>query len=153
MASKLWLSLCLLLLLYNLIQLMNDRHHLSYKIVEEGDEFFDEVHDLNYLVCTPFAVIKKLDSSNYKPSIQNVSVRSFLNHSIASIENRLNVTDLFRLNESLIFNDHVCFLTTKVELEAGEKPFNKFLKGYGYFIFFIYSKERQPNFYERAPSI
>src|SRR5699024_8082282 len=116
MASKFWLSICLVLLVYNLIQLMNDRHQLSYKIVEEGNEFFDEVHDLNYLACTPFWIIKELDSSTTEPSTQNVSVRSFLNHSIASIERRLNVTGLFRLNESLIFNDHLCFLTTKREL-------------------------------------
>ena len=153
MASTLWLSLCLLLFVYNLMDLLSDRYLLSYKIVEKGDRFFDEVHDLNYLACTPFWNIKEFDLSTTNPESQNVSVRSFLNHSISSIEHRLNVTGLFRGNESFIFNEHVCFPTTKSELEKGKeegKPFNEFLGEYAVFSFFIYSKEKQPNFYERA---
>ena len=156
MASTLWLSLCLLLFVHNLMDLLSDRYLLSYKIVEKGDAFFDEVHDLNYLACTPFKLIKDLDLSTTESSTQNVSVRSFLIYSIASIEHRLNVTGLFRLNESFIFNEHVCFPTTKSELEKGqeEKPFNnnnnEFLEVYGIQAIFIYSKEKQPNFYERA---
>ena len=153
MASTLWLCLCLVLLVHNLIELMSDRHQLSYKIVEKGDRFFDEDHDLNYLACTPFWVIKVENSLTYEQATQIVSVKSFLNHSVASIERRLNVAGLFRLNESHIFNYHVCFPTTKTELEKGDeegKPFNRFLRIYGFQNIFIYSKEKQPNFYERA---
>ena len=150
MASNLWLFLCLVLFAHNLIDLMSDRHQLSYKIVDRGDEFFDEDHDLNYLACTPFWVIKLFGTLTYESATQKVSARSFLNHSIASIEHKLEKTGLFRLNESFIFNGHVCFLTTKNELEEEEKPFNWFLQKYGIFSFFIYSKEKQPNFYERA---
>ena len=149
MASPLWLSLCLILFAHNLIELMNDRHQLSYKIVEQGDVLSDSDYDLNYLTCTPFWEIKKLLYKNpltYDPATQKVSVRSFLNHSIATIERRLNLSGLFRLKESFIFNEHVCFLTTNSELVA----FNRFLAIYAVQNIFIYSKEKQPNFYERA---
>ena len=153
MASPLWLSLCLILFAYNLVDLLNDRHQLSYKIVEQGDVLFDADYDLNYLICTPFWEIQRLNSFPYEPEAQNVSVRSFLNHSIASIEHKLKVTGLFQLNESFIFNDHVCFPTTKSELEKPfnkKKPFNEFLHKYRVQSIFIYSKEKQPNFYEMA---
>ena len=150
MASTLWLSLCLVLFAHNLIELMSDRHQLRYKIVEQNDVLFDEDHDLNYMVCTPFKKIIDNGSLSYEPEAQNTTVRSFLNHSIVSIERRLKVTDLIRLNESGIFNDHVCFPTTKNELEDEGKPFNEFLEIYGTQRIFIYSKEKQPNFYEMA---
>ena len=153
MASKLWLCLCLVLFAHNLMDLLNDRHQLSYKIVEKGDRFFDEDHDLNYLACMPFwniQDIQDLDSLTHEPEIQKVSVRSFLNHTIASIERGLNVTGLFHLNESFIFNEHVCFSTTKSELEEEGNEFNEFLREYAVFSIFIFSKEKQPNFYERA---
>ena len=153
MASKFWLSLCLVLFAYNLIDLISNRYQLSLKIVEESDVFFDKDFDLNYLVCTPFSNIKEENSLTFERATQKVSVKSFLNYSIASIESRLNVVDLFHLNESLIFNQHVCFPTTKSLLEKGEekkKPFNRFLKEYSVFSIFIYSKEKQPNFYERT---
>ena len=146
MASKLWLSLCLVLFAHNLMELLSDRHQLSYKIVEKGDAFFDEDRDLKYLVCTPFSFIKRFDSLNNEGVTRNVSVRSFLNYSIKSIEHQLNVTGLFHLNESHIFNSHVCFPTTKSELEENGKPFNMFLETYGTQSIFIYSKEKQPNF-------
>ena len=142
MASTLWLSLCLVLFVHNLMDLMSDRHLLSYKIVEEGDGFFDEDRDLNYLVCTPFSNIKEENSLTYEPATQNVSVKSFLNRSIASIEHRLNVTCRFRLNESLIFNDYVCFPTTKSELEDEGKPLNKFLKIYMKFLKYSFVPKR-----------
>ena len=150
MASTLWLCLCLVLLVHNLMDLFNDRHQLSYKIVEQGDRFFDEDHDLNYMICTPFEMIKNENSLTYEPATQNVSVRSFLNHSITSIERRLKVTGLFHLNESYIFDEHVCFPTTKSLLEDEETSFNEFFQVYGLFRIFIYSKEKQPIFYEKA---
>ena len=167
MASTLWLSLCLVLFAYNLMDLMNDRHQLSYKIVEQGDVLFDEDHDLNYLACTPFKRIKDENLLTYEPVTKNVSVRSFLDLSIITIEHRLNrqfklivngeiirsATGLFRSNESLIFNGHVCFPTDKSVLENGEMDrnlFNGFLQIYAIQSIFIYSKEKQPNFYERA---
>ena len=127
---------------------------LSYKIVEEGNVVFNEDADLNYLMCISFRDIKYKNSLNFEPTTLKVSVRNFLNHSIASIEQRLKVTGLFRLNESYIFNEHVCFSITKSALEedpAFLKPINEFLRIYGTRgILFIYSKEKQPNFYERA---
>ena len=148
MASTFWLSLCLVLFVQNLIELMSDRHQLSYKIVEEGDVLFDQ--DLNYLTCTPFWEIQRLNSFPYESATQEVSARSFLNRSISSIEHNLNLTGLFRLNESFIFNEHVCFPTTRSLLEVEEQPFNEFLGKYLTQRIFIYSKEKQPNFYERA---
>ena len=150
MASTLWPSLCLVLFAHNLVDLMSDRHLLSYKIVEEGDVFFEEARHLNYLACTAFWRIQKYDSSFNEPAIHNVSTRIFLNHSVVSIEQQLNVSGLFHLNESRIFNGHVCFTTSKGALEEEGKPFNWFLRTYAIFSVFIYSKEKQPNFYERA---
>ena len=149
MVSKLWLSLCLVLFAYNLIELIKDSHLLNYKIMEK-DHFFDEASHQNYLVCMPFRTIKKFDFLNDNLATKNVTVKSFLNRSIASIENKLNITGLFRLNESHIFNGHVCFPTTKSELEGEKKTFNEFLRIYSYQNLFIYSKEKQPNFYEKA---
>ena len=151
MASKLWLSLCLVLFAYNLMDLLSDRYSLNYKIVEEGDVFFDNVEDLNYLVCAPFAIIKSENYFlNYKQALKNVSVKNFLNSSIASIRHRLKTTNLFRLNESCIFNDNACFSTTKKDLEMSDRPLNKFFNIYRYLRIFIYSKEKQPIFHERA---
>ena len=150
MVSTLWLFLCLALFAQNLIDLMSNRHQLSYKIVEQGDVLFDADHDLNYLVCTPFWKIKRENTLTYELETQIASARSFLNHSIVSIERRLKVKGLFSLNESAIFNEHVCFPTTKSELEKERMHFNKFLRVYGIQSIFIYSKEKQPNFYERA---
>ena len=150
MASTLWLSLCLLLFANNLMDLLNDRHQLSYKIVEQGDVFFDEDNDLNYMACIGIRDIKALDSLFYEPISQNATVRSILNHSIASIERRLNVTSLFHLNEGFIFKNEACFPTKKSELEEEGKAFNEFLKEYIFVSIFIYSKEKQPNFYEKA---
>ena len=150
MASTLWLSLCLVLFAHNLIELMNDRHQLSYKIVERGDVLFDADYDLNYLVCTPFRKIRQKSLLTHELTIQKVSARSFLNRSIASIEHNLNVTGLFGLSESFIFNEHVCFPTNKILLEEEGKPFNELLGKYLTQRIFIYSKEKQPNFYEMA---
>lgn len=150
MASKIWLSLCLVLFAYNLISLISECYSVSYKIVEKGNTFFDEDNNTIFLFCTPFSNIKKEDSLNYVPEIRNVSVKSFLNYSIASIEQRLNVTNLFNLNGSYIFNNHVCFSKVKSELEKDGKPFNNFLEIYAIFTIFINSKARLPYFYENA---
>ena len=150
MASRPWLSLCLVLFAYNLMELLSDRYQLNYKIVERGDKFFDEDRDLNYLACVPFGRIRAEDSLFYDEAIQNVSVRSFLKHSIASIEHTLKASCPFHLNESVIFNDHVCFPTSKSALEEEHKTLNELLEVYHTFKIFIHSKEKQPNFYERA---
>lgn len=149
MAFKVWLSLCLVLFAHNLVSLINERYSVNYKIVEENDTLFLD-DDENYLVCTPFWSIKEEDSLTFNPVIEHVSVKSFLNYSIASIENRLDVTNLFKLNESFIFNKHVCFTTNKSDLESEGKPFNDFLQIYAIVKIFIYSKGKQPYFYEMA---
>lgn len=123
---------------------------MNYKIVEKGDALFDEENDIKYLFCTPFENIKVKDSLSNVPEVKNVTVNSFLNYSITSIEHRLNVTNLLKINESYIFNDHVCFLTTKSELETDGNPFSKFLEIYAFFNIFIYSKEKTPYLYENA---
>ena len=146
MASKIWFSICLLLFAYNLISLINECYSVNYKIVEEGDNLFD--NDTNYLFCTPFSYIADEGLSDYQRTIHEVSVKSFLSYSILSIENYLKVKNLFSLNESYIFNKHVCFKRTKNSLEEVGKPFNEFLRTYQLQNIFIYSNGKQPFFYE-----
>ena len=149
MASKLWLSLCLVLFAYNLVSLISECYSVNYKIVERGDKLFDK--DTNYLFCTPFWNIKENDNLGFKSDAHNVPVENFLNYSIASIEDRLKARDLFNLNASYILNNKkVCFTATKNDLEEEKRPFNDFLKVYGAFDIFIYSKGKQPFFYERT---
>lgn len=149
-ASKFWISLCLVLFAYNLISLINECYSVNYKIVEKDDRLFDEDGDTIFLFCTPFGLIKQNNHLGHQPAIKDVPVKSFLRYAIASIENRLNANNLFRLNQSHIFNNHVCFTIHKTELEKELNHLNWFLNIYFFQNIFIYSNGKQPFFYEVA---
>lgn len=150
MASKVWLSLCLVLFAFSFKDLLERQYQLDFKIVEKSNEHSDKENDTNFLVCVSFDQIKQFDSLNERP--EAVPVNRFLNYSIRSIEHRLNVDGLFSLNESYIFNDHVCFLAAKNDLEGVnlQRSFDRFLETYEQVSIFIYSKGKQTHFYERA---
>ena len=144
MASRICFALVSLFLIYSLVLLVNDSYLVSYLIVEKDDRIYD--NHTNYLICTPFTEIKKNDQLKDKTKVEDVSIKSFLNYSISSIEDKLNTTNLFQLNQSYKFFDFVCFSTNKEELEK-EIPLNDYLKYYSSFLF-IYSKGKQLAFKE-----
>ena len=145
MASRIAFALISLFLVHSLVLLVNDSYLVSYLSVEKDDRMYD--NHTNYLICTPFFSIKKNDKLIDKTKVEDVSIKSFLNYSISSIEDRLNTTNLFQLNQSYIFFDTVCFSTNKEELEK-EILLNDYLKYY-YSFLFIYSKGKQQAFNER----
>ena len=145
MAFRIWFSLSLLFLIHYLVLLVKDIYSINYLIVEEDDQLYD--NHTNYLICTPFILIKYKDQLKDETKVENVPIESFLNYSIKSIEHRLNTTNLFKLNESYIFLDNICFLTNKSELEK-EMPLNGYLEVYYVSYLFIYSNGKQPFFNE-----
>ena len=144
MAFQIWFSLSLLFLIRYLILLIDESYSINYLIVEEGDKLYH--NRTNYLICTPFSEIKYYDQLKDETKVEDVSIESFLNYSKKGIEHRLNTTNLFKLNESYIFLDNICFLTNKSELEK-EIPLNGYLKFYMSYLF-IYSGGKQPFFNE-----
>ena len=144
MASRICFALISLFLIHSLVLLVNDSYLVSYLIVEKDDRMYD--NHTNYLICTKFSKIKRNDQLKIKPKAQNISIKSFLNYSISSIEDRLNTTNLFQLNQSYIFFERVCFSTNKEELEK-KIPLNDYLKYY-HSVLFIYSKGKQLAFNE-----
>ena len=139
MASRISFALVSLFLINSLVLLVNDSYLVSYLIVEKDDRMYD--NHTNYLICTPFAEIKRNDQLKDKTKVEDVSIKSFLNSSISSIEDKLNTTNLFQLNQSYIFFDYVCFSTNKEELDK-ETPLNDYIKYY-HSVLFVYSKGKQ----------
>ena len=144
MASRISFALISLFLIHSLVFLVNDSYLVSYLIVEKDDRMYD--NHTNYLICTRFDEIKRNDQLKDKTKVEDVSIKSFLNYSISSIEDSLNTTNLFQLNQSYIFFDHVCFSTNKEELDK-EIPLNDYLKYYDS-ILFVYSIGKQLAFNE-----
>ena len=142
MASRICFALISLFLIHSLVLLVNDSYLVSYLIVEKDDRMYD--NHTNYLICTQFIYIKENDQLKDKTKVEDVSIKSFLNYSISSIEDRLNTTNLFQLNQSYIFFDYVCFSTNKEELEK-KIPLNGYLKCY-LSLLFIYSKRKTTSF-------
>lgn len=117
MNYKFWFVLCLLFGAYNLKQLIDDFYLLNYMIVEPGDRLYDET--TNYLLCTPFREIGSNNELEFRPpALRDVPAVVLLNYSIQAIEKKLNHSNLFRLNESFISRDNVCFSIEKADLEA-----------------------------------
>ena len=145
MASRICFALISLFLVHSLVLLVNDSYLVSYLIVEKYDRMYD--NHTNYLICTKFSEIKRNDQLKDKTKVEDVLIKSFLNYSISSIENKLNTTNLFQLNQSYIFFNSVCFSTNKKELEK-EIPLNDYLKYYDS-VLFVYSKGKQLVYNER----
>ena len=124
--------------------LVYDSYSINYFIEENKHQLYD--NHTNYLICTPFSSIKYNDQLKDKTKVEDVSTKSFLNYSIKSIEHRLNTTNLFKLNQTYIFLDNICFLTKKSELEK-KIPLNGYLEVYLSYLF-IYSGGKQPFYIE-----
>lgn len=143
MNSRIWHAICLLFLLSQLKQLLEDRNEITFYVVEEGDILFDSAI-ANWSLCTSFDEIKRNHRTNEVESkLEKVNVRSFLNHSITSIERRLNLK-LFDLEQSYLFNAHTCFRVEKRELET---KLREFIRVYEV-VLFVFSFSKNPYFYE-----
>ena len=147
MNKKIWYGLCLLFVLYNLKMLVDDRNQVDYIIVEKTDDLYDL--NTNFLICSCFDVIKsndRLGQSDW-PANAKVTVQSFLDRAIRSIETRLNQTGLFKPMHSYVFNRHVCFKVSKTDLESGH--FGAYLKAY-FVRLLVFSRSKIPFFYENV---
>ena len=137
-----WYSFCLLFLIYNIAQLLTDSKRITFYVVEKDDVLFDQI--TNFSVCTSFSEIKR-NSKQLASKLEKVNVKSFISHSIASIENSLNSKfKLFDLERSYLFNGHTCFLVEKRELE---NKLAEFIRAYEVALF-IFSYSKNPFFYE-----
>lgn len=142
MNARIWHAFCLIFLLYNIKQLLEDRNEITFYVVEEENTLFDSV--TNFSICTSFDEIKRnRQRFAVEPKLEKVNVKSFLNHSIASIEGRLN-SKLFDLEHSYLFNSHICFRVGKSELE---NKLSEFIRAYEV-ILFVFSYSKNPYFYE-----
>ena len=149
MKSRFWISLCLVFFACNLISFISDSNPVSYIIVEENDKLYD--NHMNYMVCCTFETIKYLDFLKHKLKFSNVTSRTFLTYAILSIRKvikesyKFDAKDLFKLNETYIFNNHFCARTTKDQIK-NNISLKFFLKLYGPIYLFIYSNGSQPFF-------
>lgn len=146
MNQRIWFGLCLLFVIYNLKLLLDDSNRVDYITVETTDDLYNNY--TNFIICSPYSAIKLYDQLGRSdwPSNEAVSVQSFLNRSIRSIEIALNRTGLFPLNDSYVFNRHVCFKVNKTELENGER-IGIYLQKY-FVRLFAFSNFKMPFFYE-----
>lgn len=128
MNPKIWITLCTVLLLYNVTVLWRDSYSINYVLVERDDRLHDEV--TNFLICVQWGEIRYNDEKRFDSLlITNASVEYLLDYCIRSIETRLNTSHLFNKNRTFIFNKNFCFDTTREELEQ-EKPFAGLLNHY-----------------------
>lgn len=145
--SKIWYLICFVFCVHNLVVLFKDKDSVNYIVVEKDDDLYD--NKTNYLLCTHFSDIQKksnLELKNLK--LENVSVPVFLYFTKLIYENYLNLTNLFNLNESYIFNNCVCFRVDKEDLEV-ELPVRGYLGNFTVTMF-IYSDGKIPYFNEVA---
>ena len=114
MNYKIWFAICFLFLIFNLKQLSDDYNLINYMIVDKDRLYYQSNNKL--LLCIPFFNIKEKDKSiNNKIIGKNVSTAIFLNYSINSIEFNLKTSKLFKLNQSFILYNSVCFSINKKE--------------------------------------
>ena len=141
-SKRVWLSVCFFFCIYNLKLLLDEKYDINYVLVEPGDELYDDT--TNYLVCTPFDDIKSENRLDFEP--RNVSISEFLNHSILSIESRLNISNYFKLEQSYVFGGRICFSIDENDLEQ-ETSLWKYMKIYKIYLY-IFSDGRHPFAYE-----
>lgn len=145
MNSKIWIFFCIVFLMFNLISLFGDYYQVNYMIVEDDDKLYDD--SVKFLLCVFPESIKsnnyKRNNFNYSASKikgRNVSVSTYLNYSITSIEKFLNTSSLFKLNESIQFKINPCFLVAKKDLDK-ENPLDGFTNYYQIFIYALLKKQ------------
>ena len=146
MNFKIWFLICLFFLVFNLKLLIDDYDLVNYMVVEKDDKLYDNLN--KFLLCVRFESLKASNRMSYNVlEIKNVSASQFLNYSIRIMEDNLNTKNVFKLNETFIFYESVCVLTTKVELEK-ELPLKGFLTNYRLIRLFVYSKTKHPVYSE-----
>lgn len=142
MNQKFWFGLCICFSIFNLKLLIDDYYLINYVIVENDDPLFDNI--TNYLLCTRFG---QFQNKNQLDGIdQNVSTEKLLNYLISTIEEYLNITNPFKLNETFIFREQFCFLTQKSNFE-NDSFLVKFLQNYESYIF-LFSNGKKPHYHE-----
>ena len=127
MNSSIWYILCLYFLFFSLKLLIDDYYSVNYIVVERDDELYDNV--TIYYLCVWTKEIKEKNELNYTPAIGNVSIRTFLNYSIQIIENKIKQPNLFRLDQSYLLDNDVCFWINKTDLE-NSKAVGEFIEAY-----------------------
>ena len=113
---KIWFCISLLFIINNLNLLIDDYYLINYILVETEDDLFD--NKTNLLLCTSFNHIKKNDKLDQNITETQISSKDFLNYSISSIEFNLKIKRPFELNQSLVFNDFVCFYANESQMES-----------------------------------
>ena len=140
--KRVWLSLCFFFCIYNLKLLLDEKYNINYVLVDPDDELYD--NKTNYLVCAPFDEIKSKNLLDFKP--RNVSIKEFLNHSILSIESRLNISNYFKLERSYVFGRSICFSIDENDLEQ-ETSLREYMKIYQIYLY-VFSDGKHPFAYE-----
>lgn len=141
-AKQFWFFFCFLFFVYNLVLLVNDSYSINYLIVETSDPLYD--NQTNYMICTHLDEFLK--KNKFKSSAET-TIHDYLNLTFIGIDNLLNTTNLLKLNETYLFNFHICFPTTKDELEKDE-PLNQYLR-YVWTSLYAYSNGKHPFSYEK----
>ena len=141
-SKRVWLCLCFFFCIYNLKLLVDEKYTINYVLVGQDDEYYD--NKTNYVVCTPFDEIKSKNRLDYEP--RNVSIKEFLNHSILSIESRLNISNYFKLERSYLYGRRICFSVDENHLE-NETSLLKYLRIYTIYLY-AFSDGKSPFAYE-----
>ena len=136
MNERIWIPFCLVFGAYHLALLIGDFHLTNYLIVEHEDDLYDNV--TYFFFCSKFDEIKRNNRLEEHPAqLENVSGKTFLNYSIASIENRLGWKGhrLLELERSFSYNRRICFFVNKSEFETEWSFFEGYLRYYNFELF------------------
>lgn len=135
MNKRIWIPLCVLFGAYHLSLLVADYHLTNYLIVENEDNLYD--NGTFFFFCSTFEEIKNNNRLHIPRELKRVPLKVFLNYSISSIEERLELKDepLLGLSRSYIHHNRTCFFIGKQELESSKVFFEKYLEYYNLELF------------------
>ena len=127
--------MCLIFGVYHLSLLADDYYLTNYLIVENEDSLYDNF--TFFFFCSTFDEIKENNRLQIPKKPRKVPVKTFLNYSISSIEDRLRLKGqkLLDLNRSFTHHKRICFIISKQELESSKPFFEKYLEHYNLELF------------------
>lgn len=130
MNKRIWIPLCLLFGAYHLSLLAADYYLTNYLIVENEDSLYD--NSTFFFFCSKLNEIRKNNRLHIPEEPKRVHIKTFLNHSISSIEDRLGIKNepLLGLKRSFIHHKRICFFISKWELENSKNFFERYLEHY-----------------------